>query len=469
MVDSIAKTLGAGSGIDIQSLVTSLLDAQFQVKSDSFAKRGDTLTAQISAVSQLKSGISNFSTALQSLVKGGSLQTQPTTSNAGIVKATALPGKSAAGLASTVEVRQMAAAQVAATKTPLASTATLGAGTLNFQFGSIDNTGTFVPDATTLPAITVEATDTLSTLATKINAANQGITASIISDSGGQRLVMKGASGAARAFTLTAGPGSDPVVQALEVGAGKTGTEVVSDAADAIVAVDGVEVHRTSNTIDDLIPNVRIDLQSKAIGTKVQLGVTPPTAALTQAVNDFVETYNQLQGMMKSAIDPATGSLARDTAARDLDRKMHALTMTDLTGATDGSPKTLAEIGVATNRDGSLSVDATRLAAQLAAHPDAVERMFLDGAGASGGGLSAALKAVATAATSTAAGLGASEARYNAAKSTLADDKLKADGERETAKTRLTAQFTAMDTRVAAYKSTQAMLQQQIAAWNSSN
>ncbi|WP_326525405.1 flagellar filament capping protein FliD [Sphingomonas sp.] len=466
MVDSITKTLGAGSGIDIGQLVTSLVDAQYSTKAKLFETRNETLATQISTVASLKSGITGFASALANLVKGGSLATQPTSSNTGIVKASTLAGSQLTSLSHSVEVRSLASPQVVASPT-LAAATELGAGQIKIQFGSYDTGGSFIADATDIPAIDIDAGagSTLSAIAAKINAtADTGVTASIITDGGGQRLVLKGANGAERAFTVTA-TGSSDFATALNVAANDA--KIATHATDARVAVDGVEVRRTSNSIDDLIPGVRLDLQAAAIGTRVALGTAPATDALKQAVNDVVATFNELYKELAEATNPVNGPLARDPAAQEMKRQLRAMTLTDLTGATDGSPKSLAEIGVTTNRDGTLSVDSGRLTKALATYPAAVETMFTDrGVGASGRGLSAALNTVSSSVTSFSFGLGASEMRYGKAKTRLVEDQGKLTTAQDKARTRLTQQFASMDSRVAAYKATQTFLQNQIDAWN---
>ena len=74
---SIVKTLGSGSGLDTAAIVAALVDAQYSVKNKQLSDKSDALTAQISAVAKLKSGITSFDAALKTLVKGGSLATQP--------------------------------------------------------------------------------------------------------------------------------------------------------------------------------------------------------------------------------------------------------------------------------------------------------------------------------------------------------------------------------------------------------
>ena len=111
MVDSVVNTLGAGSGIDITSLVNQLVDAQFSAKTRAINTQNQKVSAQISGVSQLKSSITDFAAGLKSLATGGLLTTAPTTSNPAIVKATALPAAKLTGLATTIEVQQLAQAQ----------------------------------------------------------------------------------------------------------------------------------------------------------------------------------------------------------------------------------------------------------------------------------------------------------------------------------------------------------------------
>ena len=450
---SIVKTLGSGSGLDIATLVDSLVTAQFAAKNAQLAKRSDTLTAQISGVGKLKSGITGFDAALKALVKGGTLATQPTSSSAAVA-VSALNGQSAAGLSARVAVTQLASAQAATTNTAVERTAAFRTGTLSVTVGG----------KTTALAIG-GADATLNGVAAKINAAGLGLTATIVTDAGGARLTIKGQSGAANAFTIAGGDDADATglsLADLSVGPDATGTSIGATAADAVLSLDGATFHRATNTITDLIPGVRLDLKELGAAT---LGTTPPTAALGQAVGDFVETFNQLHAVLREELDPVTGALRSDPAAGGLGRALTALTTTPLTGGA-GGPRTLADLGVRTNRDGTLSVDSVQLTKALAASPAAVEAMFADRAG---GGLSAALSAVATRATDRSYGFDAEVARFTARQSDLTDAQAKATDAAAAMKDRLTQQFASMDAKVAAYKSTGDFLKQQVDAWYKSN
>ena len=451
---SIVKTLGSGSGLDTGAIVTALVEAQFAAKNAQLTKRADTLTAQISGIAKLKSGITGFDAALRTLVKGGSLTTQPTSSNAGAVAVTGTGN--AAGLAATLTVVRLASAQAATTNTPVARTAAFREGTLDVTVGGTTTT------------LTIGGADaTLDGVAAKINAAKLGVTATVVNDGGGARLTFKGATGAANGFTI-AGNDTDPAATGmsladLSVGAGATGTTIGTTAVDAELALDGATFHRATNTVTDLLTGVRLDLKATGVAT---LGSTPPTANISQAVSDFVATYNELRGAIAIELDPVEGTLYGDPAATAMMRSLGALTTTSLAANATGAPRTLGDIGVKTNRDGTLAVDTARLAKALADFPQAVEAMFADRTGASDGGLAAALGAITTRATDRATGFDAEAARATTAQATLTDAQARATDAAAVMKDRLTQQFATMDARVAAYKSTQDFLKQQVDAWN---
>jgi flagellar hook-associated protein 2 len=470
---TILQTLNAGSGIDTSSLVTELVQAEFASQTDSLQSQSDSLTAQISGVAQLQSGITSFSAALQSLINGGTLTTQPTVSDSTVLSATALSGAQLSNLSAQVEVTRLATAQSVATATSFASSdATIGTGNLTLTFGNATVADGAMTDFTAGSAAPISIAidsdhSSVSGIASAINAAKAGVTASVVTDADGSaRLVLKGTTGSAQAFTLS---GDTPELQQLNVGVGESATTVNSAALNAQIKYDGVAVERATNTVSDLVPGVKLNLLSASPGKPVTLGSSTPTDALSQAVGDFVDTYNTYIALVTGDTDAATGTLRQDTAVQAMQQQLQGLTGVNLTGDTSGAPTTLAQIGVTTNRDGTLSVDNTQLATALNSYPDAVEAMFRNGTTATGGGLAGALGAIATAATSTTYGLAASTTRYTAQQSDITDQQSDLQSQEDDMTTRLTSQFSNMDAAVAAYKSTQTFLQQQLDAWNNKN
>jgi len=533
MVTSIASSLGIGSGIDTAQLVKDLSSAVNDPKIAAVTARADLNTAKVSALASATSSIDNFATALSSLISGGSLFTQPTSSDASVLGASALPGARLGGLAATVEVKALAQAQTLVSGYFANSAATIGTGTLTIVRGS-----------SSVNVTIASPNNTLAGLAKAINAANAGVTATIVTDTNGARLTIKGATGAAQAFTLTGDAALSDFAYDPNISGAMTRAV---EAKDALLTVDGVEVSRSSNSISDLIPGVKLDLKKAAIGSPVSLGFSRPTESISQAVQDFVAAYNELKSGLDTATAPrgadgsAGGPLRGDLGIRRMQTELAKLPSMKL--ASQGSFTTLADIGVKTNRDGTLAVDLPRLTTALANDPDAVEALFnptqysssplieitsamgkakpgvytlenivpqdgttpasgkiagvtaisssasLIAAGSSAAvglvirplgslasgtvtidpGLGGALQGIRDALRANKGPLANSAAALTLEAKAIATDKVKVE-ERAAAYTeRLTRQFTAMEKAVSSYKATQSYLEQQIQAWNNSN
>ncbi len=260
------------------------------------------------------------------------------------------------------------------TAAPLtASSTAVGLGTLDLTVGSQTKTITIT-----------SANNSLAGLAQAIKDAGLGVTASIVTDSTGARLVVKGATGEDNAFKIAMTSGNtgeldrfvyDPLTYDPQ---NITGLKLEQSAVNAEVIVDGVTVSKATNSFSDVIEGVKIDLKSAAPGTTVTIGSNQPVDAIKQAVSDFVAAYNEMKATL-TKMTGTDGSLRADGGIRALVQRLGTLTSTKLTYATDGSPTTLAEIGVSTNRDGTLSLNSGRLATVMASSPDAVEAMFNPG------------------------------------------------------------------------------------------
>ncbi|WCT72912.1 flagellar filament capping protein FliD [Sphingomonas naphthae] len=533
---SIASTLGIGSGIDTKSLIDQLATAAKDPKEKVIAARETANTAKVSALATVSNGITNFSTALNSLISGGTLRTQPTVSDTSVLGATAQAGARIGDLSANLVVTKLATAQSIVSSPAAAATTAIGQGDMTLTVGTTNYT------------ITVgDTNDSLTGLANAINAKNSGVTASIITDANGARLMLKGQTGADNAFTLTPADGAADGLKAFAYPAGAdAGMTLAQSAGDAALKLDGVTVTRPSNTIEDLIPGVTLNLKNVSGSSGVSLGSTRPTEAITQAVNDFVAAFNELNTMLTTQTAAAgtstdAGALRGESAIRDMQRQLSRLTSTVLNSGS--GPKTLAEIGVSTNRDGSLTVDASRLTSVMTSDPQGVEAMFNPGQYASdpliqiaspmgrtkpgtytvtnataqtgttsasgsiagmsavttGGtlvasiaskasgltirllgnvssatitvdqGLAGALQSISDTLLGTSGALASTKTRLATEAKAIATDRTRMTDLDTSYRARLTTSFTAMDSRVARYKSTQSFLEQQVKVWTNSD
>jgi flagellar hook-associated protein 2 len=368
-VTSIASSLGIGSGIDTASLIDQLDKAAREPKEAAIKAREDANSTKISSLGQAASGIDAFANALSTLISGGTLFTQPVSSDSNVFTASALPGARIGSLSAQVEVRQLAQAQSLVSENLADLNAAVGMGTLRLTTVAGDT-----------DIVIGSNNNNLVGLARAINVANVGVTASIVEGSAGARLTLKSATGEAKAFTLAAQPSAEAGLSRFAYGPGVTGGMALAQSAqDAIVKLDGVEIKRSTNSISDLISGVKIELKNAKPGSVISLGASRPTEALKQAVGDFVSAYNELRTILKDATKAGIGAsdagpLRGEAGVRELQRQLARLTSTRLSNS--GTISTLAEVGVRTERDGSLTLDSSRLDAVLAADPDGVEALF---------------------------------------------------------------------------------------------
>jgi flagellar hook-associated protein 2 len=458
---ALFTSLQTGSGVDLSTLVPALVQAQFAARAAALKAKADTLTSQISTTSAVMSSITDFASSLATLAKGGTLATQATSSNSGVLSVTTQPGAKLAGLSKSITVTALATAQTNVTNASYDRTAAMGTGKLTIQVGSNAAVDINFADGTS---------PTIDDIASRVNAAKTGVTASVISDVNGKAyLSFTGQTGAANSFTVTATEGATPGLSNFAVGNGATATRSAATAGNAQMTVDGVSVQRATNSFSDLIPGAAITLNAVSTAP-VSLTGTRPTAALTSVVSDFVATYNDKMIELNKTLDPQKGDLRNSVAARSLQQSLGRLTTSKIVPGDSSTPgpKTLADLGVGTNRDGTLKVDSVRLSQVMAQYPDAVEQMF-QGSGDNLIGLSAQLNNIQMAATSTIYGLGATskqltqdQSANQLAQSDLTDDQTSTQD-------RMTAQFAAMNARVTSYKSVQSFLTQQVNMWTKSS
>lgn len=453
---SIASSLGAGSGIDIPKLVDDLSNASREPKVTRLTSLTQQNQARISAVSQARSNLEGFADSLAQMVSDGVLRSTPTVSDESVISATARAGLNADSFSATVVVDQLARAQTAYSAVVADKTAAIGTGTMTLSVGGADYT------------ITIDGTNnSLEGLAKAINASGSGVSASIVSDTGGSRIVLKGATGAANSFTLTADAGAGPALAAFGYGAGGSMT-LGQSATDAQFTVDGVAYSRTSNIIDDIIPGMSITLKKAAPGQPVDLGASRPLDMIRQTVTDFVDVYNQLK---KSTTDAAAMS-GDARGLRELESQLRDMVSKTLTSG--GTYTTLADIGIYTGRDGLLAVDKTKLETALTTDAGAVEALFNPPRDAThtdvtDPGIAGVLDALRDKAIGDGGVLDRVTKSLDAKSKDLADQLDKVNEREDAYRARLEKKYGALDAKLSAFKATQAYLEQQIQIWNNQN
>lgn len=377
------SSTGLGSGLDINSIVTQLVAAEQSPRTKQMDKKEATLQAQISALGGIKSAMSDFKSTLTALRYGSQLNKfTATSSDTNTLTASAFTNADAANYQ--VEVKQLASSQGLTSQTYASASTVVGTGTLSIRFGTTTydvggNPTAFSPNAQK-SAFTVNIDSnhqTLGGIRDAINAANGGVTASIINDGTGNRLVLNSTdSGAANSLEITASAGLAPLSYTV---ASHTMTET-QRAQDAQLKINGLNVTSASNTVSTAIKGVTLNLQQAQPGKMVNLTVGHNNADIVTAVQAFVDKYNKFATSVQSVsgYDTKTntaGVLLGESTARSALAGVRSLLSSAVAGLS-GSARSLPDIGVKTQPDGTLALDANKLNAALSADHKGVVGVF---------------------------------------------------------------------------------------------
>jgi flagellar hook-associated protein 2 len=388
---SIVSSTGA-SGLPIDSLVTAQMQIEQQPLT-AIQTKISSYNTKLSAYSTLKSGLSTFQTAVDKLATAAKFNAQTVTaSDSNTISATA-DGTGVKGNYS-VSVTQLATSQKLASAAYSSATDIIGTGKLTISFGTYTAADGGTPASFTANAsksdIEIDITSSNNTLAgirDAINAKNASVTASIVNDGSGNRLVITSKdTGEVNSLKISVadndGNNTDSTgLSALAydpLATSNSMTQLVA-AKNALLTVDGLSISKSSNTVSDVIQGVTLTLKG-VTSTANALSVDTDTTTIESSVKSFVDAYNSLNTSMRnltkfvSAGSSANGVLLGDSTARNMMVKLKS--MLSASSPTATTYKTLSDIGVSMGSDGSLSLDSTKLQKAITNNVSDVAKLF---------------------------------------------------------------------------------------------
>jgi flagellar hook-associated protein 2 len=214
-----------------------------------------------------------------------------------------------------------------------------------------------------------------------INGAKLGVTAQLINTGNGFNVVVTGQTGATQNFSLTSDnrSGSTPVVPV----AGVSFATSLQTATDASFKVNGLTVTRGSNTVNDVIEGITLDLFANTTGTaRLDLnrdtkGIKDNIKGLVTAYNDFEETLKVL-GDRASEVEEFGGALAGESLLQSVRNQVRAL-VTNTSNTPGTNIRAARDVGLSLDRFGKLNLDETKLDAALQNNFTQVSTMFTAG------------------------------------------------------------------------------------------
>lgn len=363
---------GLASGLDTASMVEQLTQIQRQPIRDIEGKQKN--------LNSVKSRLSSIKTLLQTLQEKATglnsrdevLATQGTSSNTDAVGISVLGGASLGKY--DVVVTQLATAERTYSDAfaDVDSTGLFGEGTLSIQVG-----------AAAAVDITVDATDSLSSVAGKINGSGADVTAGILFDGTEYRLQVTGnETGAANAITFTEDGTLTLNLDEPNPPDPADPTHEVVAAQDAVFTVDGFAMSSATNLVDDALTGVTLDL--KEVGTST-IEVKRDPAGLAEKLKVFVSAYNNATGTINKEFsyggEARLGdSLSGDSTLRTIQQRLASTLVGSVSELTDAGADYdhLAQIGLSVDRHGVLSLDESRLESALADDAEGVAAMLMN-------------------------------------------------------------------------------------------
>ncbi|MGB1092380.1 MAG: flagellar filament capping protein FliD, partial [Oceanobacter sp.] len=345
-------------------LVENIISAEREAADIRLTSKTELVEAKITAYGEIQSQLSKIDSAVSTLASPSLAQaTVATSSDESLLTATASsladPGTYS------VEVLNTAKSHTLATSSFESFDEIVGTGQLVFTFGAneYDNDGnitgqTLNPDQASFSVDIDNSNRTLSGIRDAINNADGGVKASIINDGQGYRLLLTseqtGEEYSMRVQALdSSGNELTNGLSALAYNSSQSAyssMEETSRGEDAELEVNGLTITRSSNTVDEVIKGVTLNLKSADIGTQVSVTVAPDTEQLAENIQAFVDAYNEFKAFTDELTSYDTtseqaGLLLGDATIRSIQYQVRSLISQPITGLT-GSVRSLTELGV---------------------------------------------------------------------------------------------------------------------------
>ncbi len=325
-----------GTGFDVTSTVNQIV-TNMQAIETPWKNQLTTLQSQDTVLTSIGTDLSSLSTAMQSLTdfQGVLAEKQGSSSDTSVLELTSASTSAVAG-SHTVSVQGLAT-------------------TSSYVSGAITNTGDTLSGGLTINGknITIDSTtNTLSSLASAINAGSYGVTANVITDSSGSRLsLVSQTSGSSGSISVSSTLQDTNTSSPLNFTQSQPG-------ADAQLTVDGVSVTSASNTVSNVIQGVTFQLLSDANpNEQIQVEITNNNSDVESALNTVVTDYNKVMSDLNAQEgndssgnpEPLFGNPTLATLQQSLQSALTFLQPANAVGST-------STIGTSDTLQGSISI-----------------------------------------------------------------------------------------------------------------
>lgn len=443
MASSTYSVSGLASNLDTSSIVEKLVELE-SAPLNQLKTKQTAIKTQVSILGKIAGKLDALNTATKALASNGALAVSQSSSASGY---TAAPGSSASAGRYSVQTLSLATAAKARSVAFADSSAEVKRGSLTLSVSGTDY------------HVDISQGSTLSDVAKAISTSGAPVTASVISDGTQSYLSITNKD---TGYTI----GGDPnnALKITEVSTGSSGTAlgavITSPATNAKAKIDGLTIERKNNDIADAVPGTTLTLKQVTAAPE-DLVLSSDATGTAEKLKTFVTAYNDALSAIHSQLAISAGTdrettLAGDSTLRSLQSSLQSLLTSQVTAT--GAVRTMADLGMKTARDGTISLDETVLSRAIAADPGAVNNLFSDATNGLG---KVADSTIAKYTNSVDGLLTARTNSLNKRVRQLDDDQSRMQARIDSYRTQLVAQFTAMENTISSLKGIQQFLDQQ--------
>lgn len=472
------STPGVGSGLDVRSIVTQLVALEKQPITQ-LQTKASSLQTKLSAYGRLKSEMASLQDAAGALLNDSTWNSKTFTSN-NTAAVSGSVSESALATSFSVQVNNLAQSQSLRSAPSTAGAALGSEGRLELQTGQW--AGTSFTGSSSTVSVDVVATDTLSDIAGKLNSAGAGVTAVVVRSGTEERLLLRGnGTGDGAGFRIQAFDSLNDAITDGTTGVGQLafdhgasgffGMDRTQTAVNSNIEIDGIAVSSATNTVADAVPGVTLNLITETTSAaRVTVGANE--AETKAKLEAFQKAYNTLNASLAemtryNAANKSAGALQGDSTAVGLQSVLRS--MLGANGPAGTSFSRLSDVGMELQRDGSLSLNSTKLTSSLTKAADLRTFFDADSGTTTTDGLARRLRDFVRTAVSID---GSIDNRNKALKSAIDRNTTEQDRLNERVartETRLYAQFSRLDANMASLSSLGSFVSSQVAVWNRSS
>ena len=353
-VDYLSALNSSGSGLNVTQIVDSLVAAEIEPQRELISKSQNKTELEISELATIKSNLNSFKNVLNGLSFDGVFSIEAV-SETGFEITQSGNLNEAVEFDANLKVNQIAQRQTLAFSGYTSETDEIGDISLTISFGELSNTNVFTPDAARTTHSVTLAGSNLSELAEALSDLD-GVNAEVVKVSEGNfALAVYSDFGQQNALSISSNISNISAVSQSDYDLRQTVA-----AQDSIIELNGITINRATNTLKDVINGVTISL-NEITGTSTSISGKFSADLAKEKFSEFVNYINETKQFLSNLTKRDNNGSGDNIFAADANIKSILSQFNNLTRSPISGFGTndyyLSELGVMTNRDGTLALD----------------------------------------------------------------------------------------------------------------